>query len=272
MIRLAALVQLLTLACTWAAPAASAETAESLLGRMMSAARELDYEGVFVYHRGDSLHTMRVVHRGSGPVEMEKLVSLTGPKREVIRNGSKVICKFADREGVLVEDQQPRNPMDFNIAGPLETLAALYRLELEGGDRVAGRSTHVVHVAPITPDRYGYRLWIDEDTGLLLKSVVIDREQRSLEQEQFAEVTVGVPIPDERFESELSGENFVRYDHDASGAARAQAPGSPVAASDRDWIVGSMNVAAKTHLRETHGAIAGLLPGWCSQRVQLGRA
>lgn len=233
----------LTGACLAAAPGSGA-TAEALLGRMMTTARQLDYEGVFVYQRGDSLHTMRVVHRGSGPTEKEKLVSLTGPLREVIRDGTKVICKFADRQAVLVEDQQPRNPMHFNIAGPLETLAALYRLEIEGGDRVAGRQTQVVHVAPITPDRYGYRLWIDEETGLLLKSMVLDGEQRSLEQEQFAEVSVGISIPDERFESELKGEDFVHLAHDT-------APPSPGAAAptttDPHWIVSWLPAGFEQH-------------------------
>ena len=238
------------LLCVWMAggclapPTAWSATAESLLGRMMTSARQLDYEGVFVYQRGDSLHTMRVLHRGSGPTEKEKLVSLTGPLREVIRDGTKVICKFADRQAVLVEDQQPRNPMDFNIAGPLETLAALYHLEIEGGDRVAGRQTQVVHVAPITPDRYGYRLWIDDETGLLLKSMVLDGEQRSLEQEQFAEVSVGVPLPDERFESELTGEDFVHYAHDTAPPAPASAAST---APDPDWIVSWLPAGFEQH-------------------------
>ncbi len=221
-----------------------AETAEALLGRMMTSVRQLDYEGVFVYQRGDSIHTMRVVHRGSGPTEQEKLVSLTGPVREVIRDGSKVICKFADRDAVLVEEQQPRNPMNFNIAGPLETLAALYRLEIEGGDRVAGRATQVVHVAPVTPDRYGYRLWIDEETGLLLKSTVLDNEQRSLEQEQFAEVSVGIPLPDERFHSELPDDHQVHYTHEATSVAPAQKVGADL---PHDWIVSWLPAGFEQH-------------------------
>lgn len=236
---------------------AAAETAEALLGRMMTSARQLDYEGVFVYQRGDSLHTMRVVHRGSGPTEQEKLVSLTGPMREVIRDGAKVICKFADRDAVLVEEQQPRNPMNFNIAGPLETLAALYSLEIEGGDRVAGRQTQVVHVSPVTPDRYGYRLWIDEETGLLLKSMVLDNEQRSLEQEQFAEVSVGIPLPDERFQSELSDDHLVDYSHDASASASSP---KVLAGTTQNWIVSWLPAGFEQHHDQSRATGASQQP------------
>lgn len=234
-----------------------AETAEALLGRMMTSARQLDYEGVFVYQRGDSIHTMRVVHRGSGPTEQEKLVSLTGPVREVIRDGSKVICKFADRDAVLVEEQQPRNPMNFNIAGPLEMLAALYRLEIEGGDRVAGRATQVVHVAPVTPDRYGYRLWIDEETGLLLKSTVLDNEQRSLEQEQFADVTVGISLPDDRFHSELSDDHQVHYTHEANAIGAAQ---KGAAGLTQDWIVSWLPAGFEQHHDQSRATGASQQP------------
>jgi len=184
-------------------------------------------------------------------------VSLTGPMREVIRDGAKVICKFADRDAVLVEEQQPRNPMNFNIAGPLETLAALYRLEIEGGDRVAGRQTQVVHVAPITPDRYGYRLWIDEETGLLLKSMVLDSEQRSLEQEQFAEVAVGIPVPDERFKSELPDDHLVHYTQDADPAAPARQPSSGAAP---DWIVSWLPAGFEQHNDQSRATGASQQP------------
>lgn len=201
---------------------AAAETAESMIRRMMTASRTLDYEGVFVYQRGGELDTMRVIHRGSGQAEMERLISLTGPTREVIRDGQKVTCKFADKRAVMVEARQPRSYRTFGITGPVESMGATYRIVLEGPDRVAGRSTLSLRVTPRTPDRYAYRLWMDEQSGLLLKSVILDEHDHPLEQEQFAEISIGLPLPDERFESELAGTDFQWYAHDASqGAADA---------------------------------------------------
>jgi sigma-E factor negative regulatory protein RseB len=208
-------------------PAFAAPAAEELVQKMMGAARALDYEGVFVYQRDSSLDTMRVIHRGSGSLEMERLVSLTGPAREVIRDGNKVICKWADKHAMLVEQRQPRDILSFGIGGSVKNLEAVYQFSIEGDDRIAGRQADVVKVSPHTPDRYAYRLWIDRETGLLLKSVITDEHDRALEQEQFAEVAIGQAIPDSLFESELPGTDFVRYANDDD-------PASVGAASDNE--------------------------------------
>lgn len=205
--------------CGLAGLVAAAETPESLIHRMMTASRTLDYEGVFVYQRGTDLDTMRVIHRGSGQTEMERLVSLTGPAREVIRDGTKVTCKFADKRAVMVEARQPRSYRTFGITGPVESMSTTYRIVTDGQDRVAGRNALSLRVTPRTPDRYAYRLWMDEESGLLLKSVILDEHDRPLEQEQFAEVAIGLPLPDERFESELTGSDFEWFAHDAAGGA-----------------------------------------------------
>ena len=211
------------------APSVAAPAAEELVHKMMGAARALDYEGVFVYQHDSSLETMRVIHRGSGSLEMERLVSLTGPAREVIRDGSKVICKWADKHAMLVEQRQPRDLLSFGVGGPVKNLDAVYQFSIERHDRIAGRQADVVKVSPHTPDRYAYRLWIDRETGLLLKSVITDEHDRVLEQEQFAEIAIGQTIPDSRFESELPGTDFVRYANDVEPdlAAAALAPDAP---------------------------------------------
>jgi sigma-E factor negative regulatory protein RseB len=209
--------------CGFGGLAVAAETAEAMIQRMMTASRTLDYEGVFVYQRGADLDTMRVIHRGSGQTEMERLVSLTGPAREVIRDGTKVTCKFADKRSVMVEARQPRSYRTFGITGPVDSMGAIYRIEADGQDRVAGRNALSLRVTPHTPDRYAYRLWMDEESGLLLKSVILDEHDRPLEQEQFAEVSIGLPLPDERFESELNGTDVEWFAHEAGPEVVQQA-------------------------------------------------
>ncbi|MEQ8663969.1 MAG: sigma-E factor regulatory protein RseB domain-containing protein, partial [Gammaproteobacteria bacterium] len=71
-------------------PVAFAGTAQGWLEDMHDATRHLNYDGVFVYQRGAQLDTMRLVHRYHDDVEQERLISLSGPAREVIRDGTLV--------------------------------------------------------------------------------------------------------------------------------------------------------------------------------------
>ena len=44
---------------------------------------------------------------------------------------------------------------------------------------------------PRDEDRFGYRLWLDEETRLLLKSELIDAEGNALEIFQFNSIVIG---------------------------------------------------------------------------------
>jgi len=88
------------------------------------------------------------------------------------------------------------------------TLKTSYRFSLEKADRVAGRSAHVVSVQPLNADRYAYRLWIDEEFKLLLKSVILDRSGQPLEQVQFTAIAVLDDVPEHLLQPEITGSGF----------------------------------------------------------------
>ncbi|MCW4152836.1 MucB/RseB C-terminal domain-containing protein [Halomonas sp. 18H] len=63
----------------------------------------------------------------------------------------------------------------------VESLSSLYRLSLAGEERIAGRSTHVLEIEPLDNLRYGRRLWLDAETALPLKQILLDERGRALE-------------------------------------------------------------------------------------------
>lgn len=204
----------LLVCCLAAGPARAAEAeteARSLLGLMAEAARELTYDGVFIYQRGSRTDTMRVIHRAEGEEERERLVSLTGPAREVIRDAKSVTCIFPEDRAVMVERARPRKLFVSAFAQPLDALADRYVFALLGQDRVAGRDARVVAVRPILPHRYGHTLWIDRETHLLLKSTVVDAAGKVLEQTMFTEIEFPAQVPDSDLEPSLVGEGFTWY-------------------------------------------------------------
>lgn len=193
------------------------DTAKSLLQTMHDATRQLNYEGVFIYQRGTQIDSMRLVHKYDGGVEVERLISLSGPAREVIRDGTLVTCLFADDQAAMVEKNPPRDLISIGISAPVEELVASYRFAIEGTDRVAGRGATVVGVIPEGDDRYGYKLWIDQDSKLLLKSLVLGRGGRTLEQVQFTQISILDEIAPERLRPEIAGSEFTwRTDSDSA--------------------------------------------------------
>lgn len=193
------------------ARAEQTDLARNLLVDMARAARELNYDGVFVYQRGAHTDTMRIIHRGTPAGERERLVSLTGAAREVIRDDASVKCIFPDNRAVMVEKGRPRKLIASAFAGSVDEIAKQYRFVLHGPDRIAGRPTTVVGVVPNVADRYGYALWIDDATHLLLKSSVVDGAGNVLEQILFTEISYPESIPDKLLEPGVAGEGYTWF-------------------------------------------------------------
>lgn len=188
-----------------------AEPAEELVNRLVEATKSLNYDGIFVYQRDALVDAMRIIHKHADGAESERLLSLSGPPREVIRDGARVTCTFADDKAVMVEKRQPSDFYSLALSQPVERLVSNYAFALEGEDRVAGRATHVVGISPRGSDRYGYRLWIDKASNLLLKSVILDREGRALEQMQFTQIQIGHEISEALLKAEVDGVGFTWY-------------------------------------------------------------
>lgn len=198
------------LAWALAVPALAAEDPLALIERMGEAARELSYHGTFIYRQGGQLETVRIIHRGDGDGggERERLVSLTGIAREVLRDERNVTCIHSGNRSVIVNRVQRKTPLVRRLGALDPDFASHYELALEGEDRVAGRATRVVDIRPRDAFRYGYRLWLDRESGLLLRYELRDPAGETLEEMVYTSLELPAAIPDEMLEPSLSGEGF----------------------------------------------------------------
>ncbi|MFT4562504.1 MAG: sigma-E factor negative regulatory protein RseB [Gammaproteobacteria bacterium] len=182
--------------------------AVELMRNMASATEKLNYDGTFIYQREAQIDSMRIVHRVDGVTERERLISLSGPEREVVRDGTRVTCLFADDREVMVEKTEPRNFLSLGVSEPVEQLTKNYTFSVAGQDRIAGRNTILVSIQPREANRYAYQLWIDQEFKLLLKSVILNRNGQLLEQVQFVQITIDQEIPDDLLQTEIEGSEF----------------------------------------------------------------
>ncbi|MEZ5462179.1 MucB/RseB C-terminal domain-containing protein [Dokdonella sp.] len=169
--------------------------AQALLAEMATAIQSLDYQGSFLYQHAGQIDTLRVVHAG-GSRERERLVSLNGPRTEIIRNGPDVTFVQPDGSALIYPSNSGRGLLPLVPGTGARSLEANYRLTIVGTDRVAGYDADVVDVEARDSWRYGYRLWLDRNSRLLLRSMVLDSERRILEQFMFVALQIG-PLPDE---------------------------------------------------------------------------
>jgi len=201
--------------CLWLAalPAAAAEPGD-WLQRIAAAHASQHYDGTVVVLRGDQLEALRVSHRAGADAGRTRLQSLTGEPRSIRRSGGFAELQ-AGSEAMPRVGLPPRGD-----AGPASLRH--YRISPVGRDRVAGLASDVIEILPRDVFRYGYRLWLDQEHGLPLKSAAFGADGRLVEQWMFAEI---------RFRTEPADDGV----SDAPAAPVMQA--SPLRPADARWQV-----------------------------------
>jgi len=189
----AAAATLAILALAFAAGARPALASDAASGdplaRMYLAVHQLDFQGSFVYLRGGKTEAYRIFH-ASGSPERERLVGLTGPRTEVAREAGVVTCLGENTPSRLFDTPGARLlPLLPDLRAG--SLAALYRVSVGAEERVAGYRARRVDVVPIDSYRYGYRLWLEEESGLPLRSSIVDASRRTLEEYMFVTLDIG---------------------------------------------------------------------------------
>lgn len=184
----------------------SAAGALQLLVGASQAVRHESYRGVLVYLRDGKLDTLKVVHRFHDHNEQERLLSLTGAPREVIRDGNEVTSILPQHKLVLISQHPPKSLLGTVTKFSPEQLSAHYRVKDDGKERFAGRTTRIVTINPKDRYRYGYRMLVDQQKQLPLKLELVQGD-KVLEQMMFTEVS---------FPESISAKDFIA-NYDVSG-------------------------------------------------------
>jgi sigma-E factor negative regulatory protein RseB len=176
---------------------ATEQDAATWLERMVRSAHQLNYTGTLVYQQGGSLQSMKIVHAVSDKGEQERLVSLSGPSREVLRNRDRVTCILPKDTPIVVEHVGTQRPFPVKLPRDLEPLREHYDIHLSGEDRIAGLKARKVVIVPKDRFRYGQNFWLAENNGLLLRAEVINEKGKIVEQVMFTSLQTMDSIPEE---------------------------------------------------------------------------
>ncbi len=156
------------------------------------AGRHTDYSGVFVYQYDNRVETSSIIHVNDANGEYEKLECLDGPKREIIRHDGEVWGYINHKMVQLGSHGQGSFPS--LSAEQLSALRSNYNARLLGIERVAGYNTQVILFQPRDHLRYSHKIWVDKDSGLLLKAAVLGNRNKVEEQYSFTQLQIGGKI------------------------------------------------------------------------------
>jgi sigma-E factor negative regulatory protein RseB len=180
------------------APAAESPSPErsvsDWLMRMHAASRKRAYVGTFVVSSGNSLSSARIWHVCDGQQQMERVESLTGAPRSTFRRNDQVITFHVDSKIALTERRESLGLFPDRLSASDSAIPQFYAAKQVGSERVAGFDADVVQLSPKDSLRFGYRVWSEKKTGLVIKLQTIDADGRVLEQAAFSELQLDAPV------------------------------------------------------------------------------
>lgn len=188
--------------------AARADSALDWLNRAAAAAKEQNYSGVYVYHHGEHVEVLRVLHRIDASGEQEKVDVMDGAPRQFLRINNDLYCHLPDGKHVRLERNASRRFFPALLPAQPASLLDYYEAKLGGAERVAGRSSQVVMLEPRDAYRYAYNLWLDKRTGLPLKSRSLNSNGGVVSMFVFSEVQIGKAPDAQLFHNDLTGKSI----------------------------------------------------------------
>lgn len=182
---------------TPSAGASSAQPQRSLndwLTRIHDASRQRAYVGTFVVSAGGDMSTSRIWHVCDGQQQMERIDTLTGEPRMTVRRDSDVITFAPESKLAWVDKRESLGLFPELLRTPSNLIPEFYTHREAGTDRVAGHKAQVVEIVPKDGLRFGYRIWSEMSTGLVVKLQTLGPEGKVLEQLAFSELQLDAPV------------------------------------------------------------------------------
>ena len=194
MLRFVFIISLSLASCLVSSVSLAADDAWLALQKSAYAARELNYQGVFVYVNGKQASSIQVTHMNNAGREMTRNVVLdnnaqANQPREVYSQGSDIVIMRQKNQKTVIEKRRGQNLFPAMLPTDLRAVKASYSATFGIKEFVAGREAQVIDLISNDAYRYSYKIWADTEYGLLLKMTLVDSKSKTLEQIEFTQLS-----------------------------------------------------------------------------------
>jgi sigma-E factor negative regulatory protein RseB len=194
---LRATLAVVCVALSGALHAQSDAPSERVLGwlkKIQDASRRLSYTGTFVYQQGGRSETSRITRLAQG--DIERLEVLDGMPREIVRTRDMLRCYLPESRVVKVERRTGDRSFPTLLPERVGILTEHYDITLGEKQRLGGFECQAVVLTPKDNLRYGYRLYADVNSGMLVRAMTVDAAGQTVEQFTFTQLSIGRVSPD----------------------------------------------------------------------------
>ena len=176
---------------------AAARDLQAWLERVSHAAKQRNYSGIFVVQSGGRIVTSTIDHYVTQGSTLEKVETLDGERRILLCQNERTRTILPAEQLVVVENHHADFSFPRVLKTPRAELSALYSMQHEGQERCAGYVCDVTRITPRDDLRYGYRLWTEQTSDLLVKAQTLDDRGNVLDQVAFTQLNLNPkPNPD----------------------------------------------------------------------------
>ncbi|WP_291011397.1 MucB/RseB C-terminal domain-containing protein [Hydrogenophaga sp.] len=174
------------------------------LTRMHEASRQRAYQGTLVVSAGSAMSASRIWHVCDGVQQMERVETLTGAPRTTLRRNNDVITFAPETKTAWVEKRESLGLFPELLRTPRNGIPAFYDVRETGVDRVAGHKADRIEIVPRDELRFGYRIWAEKKSGLVVKMQTLDEQGAVLEQVAFSELQLDAPVRMDKLSQQMN--------------------------------------------------------------------
>lgn len=167
---------------------AEAKSPLEYLKAMLAAHQTQQYEQLYFFQQGEERDTFRYRHAYINDQTYAQLVRLDFAREEVVQRDH-IISYFGDFAPFSLESPRISDNLPSILTANFDRLEG-YSVIDGGKSRVADRLVRLIRLVPNDHFRYRYRLWIDEEHFLLMRSELLDQEDNILEQFRVLQAVV----------------------------------------------------------------------------------
>lgn len=185
-----------------------------LIARIGWAAQQEDFSGRYIISQSDAFATLKTTHIGTNDSDYELVIALAGDENQMFRQGEHLYTINPHLKNILL-DRQSLAQLFPDWGKPEYGHAQnYYQLELLRSERFIGRNTDVIRVIPQDSWRFGYKIWLDQATGLLLRLEIEDPiTGGTLQRMSFTDINVASPAESEKLQLQTYIDSLKKQDY-----------------------------------------------------------
>lgn len=169
-----------------------------LLNMHDAAMKKRSYIGTLVQSSAQGMGSARIWHACDGAQQIERVETLTGAPRSTFRHNDKLVTFLPESKLVRIEKREAMGGFPDVLRPGASSIPDFYSVKPLGTERIAGLDADAVQLLPKDALRYGYRIWTEKKSGLVVKLQTLDAGGAVLEQAAFSELQLDAPVKMEK--------------------------------------------------------------------------